>query len=118
MSDRGDFLRLADMHDQIGFIELAIRDKSEADFLSDRELYQAVAFSLQVIGEAANNLSPETRSKAADVPWPKVIALRNRIAHGYFALELTEIWRIAVNDAPALKSSLTAAGLAPPADIG
>lgn len=118
MSDRGDLLRLADMHDQIDFIERAILGKSEADFLSDRELYQAVAFSLQVIGEAANNLSPETRSKAADVPWPKVIALRNRIAHGYFALELTEIWRIAVNDAPALKSSLTAAGLEPHDDIG
>lgn len=53
MSDRGDLLRLADMHDQIDFKGRAIRDKSEADFLSDRELYQAVAFSLQVIGEAA-----------------------------------------------------------------
>jgi uncharacterized protein with HEPN domain len=82
-------------------------------FLIDRQLYQSVAFSLQVIGEAANNLSSDAKAKASAVPWPKVVALRHRIVHGYFALELTEIWRIATTDAPKLKSDLQAAGLLP-----
>jgi uncharacterized protein with HEPN domain len=81
--------------------------------LTDRQLHQSVAFSLQVIGEAANNLSADAKARAVGVPWPKIVALRNRIVHGYFALELAEIWRIATTDAPRLKSDLQAAGLLP-----
>jgi uncharacterized protein with HEPN domain len=56
-------------------------------------------------------LSADTKAKANTVPWPKIVALRNRIVHGYFALELAEIWRIATIDAPKLRSDLEACGL-------
>ena len=111
MSEKGDALRLADIIDQIDFVSNSIAGKTLDDFLADRQLHQSVAFSLQVIGEAANNLSADAKAKANAVPWPKIVALRNRIVHGYFALELTEIWRIATTDAPKLKSDLRAAGL-------
>lgn len=111
MSDRADDLRLADIGDQIDFITRSIAGKSFDDFAADRQLYQSVAFSLQVVGEAANNLSAGAKAKASAIPWPKVVALRHRIVHGYFPLELTEIWRIATTDAPKLKSDLQAAGL-------
>jgi len=110
----GDTLRLSDIFDHIDYVSGAVAGKSFAEFAADRELYQSVAFSLQVIGEASNNLSNQARDKAAEVPWPKIIALRNRIVHGYFSLELSEIWRIATKDAPHLKTQLMAAGLTPP----
>ena len=106
-----DALRLADISDQIDFIAISIAGHDVNTFISDRQLHQSVSFSLQVIGEAANNLSANARAKAPNVPWPKIIALRNRIVHGYFALELAEIWRIAMTDAPTMKLQLIEAGL-------
>ncbi len=110
MSD-GDKLRLTDIVDQVDFIAQVVHGKDFAAFEADRTLYQAVSFSLQVIGEASNNLSNAAKAQAPNVPWPKIIALRHRIVHGYFSLELTEIWRIATSDAPALKQQLAAVGL-------
>jgi uncharacterized protein with HEPN domain len=92
----------------------ALSKTSFEQFSADRTLYQSVAFSLQVIGEGANNLSDVTKAKAPEVPWPKIVALRNRIVHGYFSLELTEIWRIATVDAPRLRAQLSDAGLGSP----
>jgi uncharacterized protein with HEPN domain len=111
MSEVSDALRLADIVDQIDFVAHSIAGKTLDDFLADRQLHQSVAFSLQVIGEAANNLTADAKAQASDVPWPKIVALRHRIVHGYFALELSEIWRIATSDAPKLKSDLQSAGL-------
>lgn len=107
----GDQLRLTDIVDQIDFVEQIVQGKDFSAFESDRTLHQAVSFSLQVIGEASNNLSDAAKAQAPNVPWPKIIALRHRIVHGYFSLELTEIWRIATTDAPTLKQQLAAAGL-------
>lgn len=81
------------------------------DFKGDRVLQKAVIYTLQVIGEAANYLSKAAQAKAPDVEWPRIVSLRNRIAHGYFGLELDAIWRIATEDAPRLKQQLIAAGL-------
>jgi uncharacterized protein with HEPN domain len=111
MSNKSDALRLADIVDQIDFVVRSVVGKTLDDFLADRQLHQSVAFSLQVIGEAANNLSADAKAKASAVPWPQIVALRHRIVHGYFALELTEIWRIATVDAPKLKSDLQQSGL-------
>jgi uncharacterized protein with HEPN domain len=113
MSDKGDELRFVDIIDQIDFIAQSIAGRDFSEFLANREFHQSVAFSLQVIGEAANNLSAEAKAKAPAVPWPKIVALRHRIVHGYFALQLSEIWRIATTDAPALKVQLSQAGLIP-----
>lgn len=111
MSEQSDALRLADIVDQIDFIAIAVAGTAFDAFLADRQLHQAVSFSLQVIGEAANNMTPATKSKVPGAPWPKIIALRHRIVHGYFSLELSEIWRIETTDAPAFKAQLMAAGL-------
>lgn len=114
MSDKGDALRLADIVDQVDFIAASVAGRDFEDFRLDRQFHQSVSFSLQVIGEASNNLSADTKAKAANVPWPKIVALRHRIVHGYFSLELAELWRVAVADAPRLKADLIAAGLLPP----
>lgn len=111
MSERDDPLRLADMAEQIDFLHLTLAHKSLDDFLADQVLQRAVAYSLHIIGEAANNLSEAAHAQGAEIPWPKIIALRNRIAHGYFALELDQIWKVATVDAPNLKQQLIAAGL-------
>ena len=57
---------------------------------------------LEVIGEAANLVSPETRARHPEVPWRKMAGLRNRLIHGYFSVNLDIVWDTIRSDLPPL----------------
>lgn len=61
-----------------------------------------IAKALENIGEAARKVSDETRAAHPEIPWEQIVALRNRIAHDYFRLDLVRIWEIVQEDVPAL----------------
>jgi uncharacterized protein with HEPN domain len=50
-----------------------------------------------VIGEAAAQISEETRTRAPEIPWTKIVGLRNLIAHEYFRIDL-EVVRAIVTE--------------------
>ena len=54
------------------------------DLDSDRMLLFALVRVVEVLGEAAAKVSPEMRSAAAGIPWPQIVAMRNRLMHAYF----------------------------------
>jgi uncharacterized protein with HEPN domain len=61
------------------------------DFLADKRTQQAVIMSLIVIGEAATKVMDgyvEFTQAHADVPWRSMRNMRNRMAHGYFDINL------------------------------
>ncbi len=63
---------------------------------------------IQVIGEAASGLSEELTSKHPDVPWRQIIAIRNRVVHGYFEVDLDILWDVALIDVPRLAQQVQA----------
>jgi uncharacterized protein with HEPN domain len=68
--------------------------------------FDATLRNLELIGEAAN-LIPETiRATMPHVPWRKIIATRNRIAHGYLGLDSDTLWSITREDVPGLIETL------------
>lgn len=62
----------------------------------------AIAKALENIGEAARKVSDETKAAHPEIPWNQIVALRHRIAHDYFRLDLVRIWEIVQEDLPAL----------------
>jgi uncharacterized protein with HEPN domain len=60
----------------------------------------------EVIGEAANRLSESTRESTPEIPWHEIIAMRNRLIHGYFAVDLDILWTVVHDDLPALVTAL------------
>ena len=73
--------------DACGFIE----GMTEADFLADKRTQQAVVMSLIIVGEAATHIMdsyPEFSGEQATIPWRSMRGMRNRIAHGYFDIDL------------------------------
>jgi uncharacterized protein with HEPN domain len=65
------------------------------DFLADVRTQKAVVMSLIVIGEAATRIMdqhPEFAGLHPDVPWRNMRGMRNRIAHGYFDINLEVVW--------------------------
>lgn len=60
--------------------------------VEDEPLPDALVRLISVIGEAANRVSPATRSKLGDIPWPDLVGMRNRLVHGYFDIDLDILW--------------------------
>ncbi len=54
--------------------------------------------NFEVIGEAANRLSPTIRENPA-IPWARIIAFRNRLIHGYWSVDLILVWDVVVRAA-------------------
>ncbi|WP_036289197.1 DUF86 domain-containing protein [Methylosinus sp. PW1] len=86
-----------------------IEGMEKADFLSDRRTQQAVIMNLLVIGEMASRLAREHSEfweKYPQAPWRDMTSMRNRIAHGYFDLNLDTIWDTVLTSLPELIYSL------------
>ena len=67
-----------------------------------------VVHHLQVIGEAANHLSPGFIAEHPEIPWRRIIGLRHALVHQYFGVDLDAIWSIAVDDLPPLEAAIAA----------
>ncbi len=61
---------------------------------------------LEIIGEAANAVSPEVQLAHPSVPWRKLTGLRNRLVHGYFNVNLDILWDTIRGELPELIASL------------
>ena len=83
-----------------------IRGRSRADLDSDEMLALAVIRLLEVIGEAARNLSQDIRDSHPEIAWKQITGTRDRLIHGYFDVDLDIIWAILTCDLPPLVSSL------------
>jgi uncharacterized protein with HEPN domain len=79
-----------------------IAGRTRADLDSDRMLLFAVVRAIEVLGEAASQISDDMRSRAADVPWRAMVGMRNRIVHAYFDIDADIVWKTAVEEVPGL----------------
>jgi uncharacterized protein with HEPN domain len=79
---------------------------TEAEFLDDEKTQDSVVRRLEVIGEAASNVTAETRMRLPGVPWEKVIAQRHIAIHHYRKLNYSRIWATTRDDLPRLVEEL------------
>ena len=66
----------------------------------------ALVRAVEVVGEAASRVSEETRAEATEVPWPAIIAMRNRLIHAYFDIDRDILWKTVTAELPALLDQL------------
>jgi uncharacterized protein with HEPN domain len=71
--------------------------------LDDELVATWVVHNLQILGEAARRLTPELRGANPEVPWPRIIAMRNILVHEYFGIDADALWAAVEKDLPALK---------------
>jgi uncharacterized protein with HEPN domain len=72
----------------VSAIEAAIGGLTFEEFCADDYRCKAVILDLQILGEAARNLPASVQACSPDIPWRNLIDMRNRLAHGYFGIEL------------------------------
>ena len=83
-----------------------VRGLTWEQFLASREKQDSVIRRLEVIGEAARRVSPETRRRMADLPWAEMVRMRNIMIHEYDDVDLQIVWDTVRRDLPALVSRL------------
>ena len=77
-------------------------------FTSNEEKQWAVFGQIVIMGEAANRLSQDFQTAHPEIPWHKIIGMRNRIVHAYDEIDWDIVWQVATRDVPQLLEDLRA----------
>jgi uncharacterized protein with HEPN domain len=75
-------------------------------FPSNRVLELALVRLVEIVGEAANRLPIEDQSRYPSIPWKEIVGMRNRLVHGYDAIDLDVLWDTVRIDLPQLIEEL------------
>lgn len=101
---RTDLERLRDVLEAIRRIQQ--RTRAGRTSLDDELVQVWVVHHLEILGEAVRGLSTAFRERHPDVPWREAIGQRNVIAHGYFGVDLDQVWTTVERDLPSLKARI------------
>jgi len=101
-------LFLEDILEAINKIERYIKDLTHDQFEGNEVVIDAVIRNLEIIGEAAKNISEDVREKYSEIPWNRMIGLRNVAIHEYFGVDLNIIWEIITKNLPETKPKIEA----------
>ncbi len=101
-----DLVRLRHMLDAALETMEFVRGRTRGDLDKDRQLVLALVKEAEIIGEAANQLSPATRGGAPEIPWEDIIGMRHRLVHAYFDINLDILWQTVREDFPGLVADL------------
>jgi len=98
MSKRDHILLLEDMLDSALKIRRYTNNLDFDSFLNDDKTVDAVVRNFEIIGEAANRIDPDYRTRNPEVEWKRIRGFRNRIVHDYFGIDYEIVWTIIENN--------------------
>lgn len=101
-----DAVRLQHMVDAANEALSFIADKSKTELETNRALALALVKSIEIVGEAASKVSRELRSQSPQIPWADIVAMRNRLIHSYFDVNLDIVWQTVAEELPPLVAQL------------
>jgi len=99
---KDDITRLHHILDAAREVVAFAQDHSRVELNTNRMLNISMVHLLEIIGEAARSISSECRETHVDVPWKKMIGMRDRLIHGYFDINLDIVWETVTEDLPPL----------------
>ncbi len=75
---------------------------TRADYRPGGMAFEAIVRQIEIIGEAAAHLPEEIRLQAPGIPWENLVGMRNRLIHGYFAVDPDIVWSVVHDKLPSL----------------
>lgn len=106
MSKRAMRLYLQDILTSIKAIEEYSQGLTFETFSQDRKTVDAAVRNLEIIGEAARNVPKELQEKHPDIPWGRMISMRNKVIHEYSGVDVEILWQTIQEDLPQLKEQM------------
>jgi uncharacterized protein with HEPN domain len=106
MLPKSDQIRIRHMADAAQKALNFTKGKTRPDLDEDDQMALATVRLIEIIGEAAAKITPETREAHPVVPWNDIVGTRNRLIHGYEDVDLNIVWQIVKEDLPDLLRKL------------
>lgn len=78
--------------------------KNAKELFDDSVAFDAVAFNLEIIGEAVKNIPEQVKLKYPDVEWKNIAGMRDKIVHHYHGINADIVWDVVRNKLPQLQS--------------
>ena len=103
-----DAIRLRHMLDAANTAMRLSRGRTRRDLDEDEGLVLALTKAIEIIGEAARHVSEPAREETPSIPWAQIVAMRNRLVHAYFRVDLDVLWKTVESDLPSLVVQLEA----------
>ncbi len=101
-----DLTRLKHMLHAIDDILSNTRGRTIDDLEIDRMLLLFIVKSLEIVGEAASRVSPETQAMMPEIEWQEIIGMRNRLVHAYYDINKGIVWATVTDDLPGMQKTL------------
>lgn len=114
MSQRSASIALRHMLDHAREAISMARGLSPVELVRDRQLSLAVVHLLEIVGEAAGRVPRDKQEKLPGIEWAQIVGLRNRLIHGYDAVDWDIVHEIVNQDLPVLVIQLERALAADP----
>lgn len=105
-----------DMLDAARAIQTFVLSRSFEEYQADRMLRGSVERHIEIIGEAASRVSRGFRAAHSEIPWQRIIAQRNVLAHEYGEIDDALVWRVATGRIPELIGQLKQIMPPPPSE--
>jgi uncharacterized protein with HEPN domain len=101
-----DVVRLRHMLDAARTAARFARERTRADLDQDELARHGLVRLVEIVGEAASRITPETRAAVPTLPWSAIVGMRNRLIHGYYDVDLDVVWATLTDDLPPLIEQL------------
>jgi uncharacterized protein with HEPN domain len=92
-----DVVFLKHILEKIDFVLTATSGKTLMDVQEDGMLQRACSRSIEIIGEAAKNVSSALRKTNPRIPWKQLAAMRDKLIHQYFGINWVIVWDVIEN---------------------
>ncbi len=103
-----DAVRIRHMLDAAELARRFIAGRARSDLDTDDMLLFALVRAVEVIGEAASRVTPETRLELQAIAWAAITGMRNRLIHAYFDINRDILWKTGAEEIPELIALLKA----------
>ena len=90
----------------IGNVQKFLEGKTFEDLCQDKILFYAVVKNIEIVGEAANNLTKEMQVQHPEVQWKDVISMRHVLVHDHYSIDARTAWQTAQENLPQLKEQI------------
>ncbi|HCS78941.1 TPA: hypothetical protein DIV55_04335 [Patescibacteria group bacterium] len=91
---------LQDIIESSELIQKRIKNVTQEIFEDNIDLQDMVIHRLEIIGEAVKHIPQEFRDAHPEIMWHQPAGMRDKLIHGYDAVDLTIVWDTITQELP------------------